>query len=116
MNAHHLGQDAAFEPVIKRNTGLCIGLYGNALTEVGSEHYEAHRILEEFYEPYRQRNAIPTVGAYNDALVQSLLAAGLSQEESQHARSMVEEQQRKYGLTPDSYLPTMPGRMNQRKG
>ena len=48
--AHHLSQNAAFKDVIPQNEGLAVELKGNAITDVGSPHYKAHKSLEGFLE------------------------------------------------------------------
>ncbi|AHE72928.1 hypothetical protein M942_11850 [Enterobacter ludwigii] len=46
--SHHLNQDAAFRDIIPTNSGAAIKLEGNAFTQPGIPHYEAHKSLEQF--------------------------------------------------------------------
>jgi hypothetical protein len=79
--AHHLNQDAAFKSVIPTNQGVSIKLEGNAFTEIGSPHFNAHASLDGFWNQFRRGGAnfgeVPTNLQYSRALADSLRAAGL---------------------------------------
>ena len=115
--AHHLSQDAAFRDVIPKQEGLCIELNGNAFTDVGSQHYNAHNSLEGFWNNYRKGGNLfgemPTIGEYNRALYNSLENAGLSDSDSVYSVLEAFKQQRSYGLSNMDLVPRIPGRINQ---
>ncbi len=116
--SHHLNQDAAFRSVIPREEGAAIKLRGNAFTERGSQHYEAHREMEAFWNQFRnggtRSGEVPTIAEYNQALEQSLRSAGLSARDTYDAVSSATRQQARYGLNPTDPVPRIPGRINQR--
>jgi hypothetical protein len=113
--AHHINQDAAFRDVIPRNDGLCLELEGNAFRDVGSPHYSAHENLESFWNKYRSKGDLhgntPTISDYNTALFDSLRAAGLSNSQAKIAVQNAIRQQSQYGLTGNSLVPRIPGRI-----
>ena len=51
--AHHISQNAAFGEVIPKSQGLAIELEGHASAGIGSQHYNAHTTLENFWNRYR---------------------------------------------------------------
>ena len=79
--AHHLNQDAAFRDVIPTKEGMSVKLEGNAFTEPGTPHYEAHRSMEGFWNQFRRggdrHGDIPTNLEYTRAVYDSMRAAGL---------------------------------------
>lgn len=79
--SHHLNQDAAYRDVIPREKGAAIKLEGNAFTEPGTPHYEAHRSMEKFWDQYRRggelNGQLPTNTQYTQALKRSLESSGL---------------------------------------
>ena len=118
--AHHLSQDAAFGSIIPRNEGLCVDLVGNAFTDVGTPHFEAHKSMEQFWNQYRKNGDLfgerPTVGEYNSALFKSLQSGGFSDANARHAVLRAYSQQKLYGFSNNDLVPRIPGRLNQRKG
>jgi len=117
--SHHLNQDAAFRDVIPKSDGLCIELEGNAFRDVGSPHYLAHENLENFWNNFRSKGDLygetPKISDYNVALYNSLRAAGLSDNQAKVAVQNAVKQQLQYGLTGDSFIPRIPGRINFKK-
>ena len=117
--AHHLNQDAAFRQVIPHNDGLCVELGGNAFSDIGSEHYNAHNSMENFWNDYRKGgtsyNERPTIGQYNRALYDSLINAGFSDSDAAYATYRASCQQQQYGLNNSDFVPRIPGRINQKK-
>ncbi len=117
--AHHLSQDAAFRDVIPKQEGLSIELEGNAFTDIGSQHYNAHNSLEGFWNNYRKGGdfygEMPTVGEYNRALYNSLGNAGISKMDSAYSVLEAFKQQRGFGLSNTDFVPRIPGRINQIK-
>jgi hypothetical protein len=79
-----LNQDAAFRDIIPYSQGEAMGLRGNAFTELGTPHFDAHRNPEGFWDQFRPGGARfrqrPTCGEYGQALEESLRAAGFSNE------------------------------------
>ena len=112
---HHLNQDAAFKDVIPSEEGLSIKLEGNILKDINSPHYRAHEIMEKFWDKYRNVKGIsvesPTIAEYNSALKKSLLHAGLTKRQVKQIMLKVIEQQQEYGLTLDSFVPRIPGKI-----
>lgn len=79
--SHHLNQDAAYRDRTPTNSGAAIKLGGNAFTDPGTPHYQAHKSLENFWNQYRRggelQGQIPTNIRYTQALKHSLESAGL---------------------------------------
>ena len=118
--AHHLNQDAAFKGVIPKNSGLCIELDGNAFIDIDSGHYKAHKSMEKFWDQYRKGGSkhgqYVSIADYNKALYNSLVDAGVPKQKALYAVRRAYEQQKYYGLKNNSYVPNIPGKINQRKG
>ncbi|HEX7654202.1 MAG TPA: RHS repeat-associated core domain-containing protein, partial [Verrucomicrobiae bacterium] len=87
--AHHLNQNAVYRDVIPKGEGMSIELEGNAFTDAGSPHYNAHASLETFWDQFRPEGArfgeTPTNLEYTRALQESLRSAGLSETQVQQA-------------------------------
>ena len=112
QQAHHLNQNAAYRDIIPESEGLSVGLRGNAFTEVGSPHYEAHRSLESFWNQFRPGGArfreFPTNAEYGVALEQSLRAGGYSAEEASSIAAQAARQRAAYGLADTAQVPRIP--------
>lgn len=119
QQAHHLNQDAVFKNIIPKKNGLCIGLSGNAFGDNGSGHYNAHCSLERFWDLFRKGGSLygerPTVGAYNGALHDSVMAAGLNETQADFVVMKAQKQQENYNLYPESLVPRIPRRINQKR-
>ncbi|TCS37743.1 hypothetical protein EDC30_10335 [Paucimonas lemoignei] len=117
--AHHLNQDAVFKSVIKTNDGLAIRLEGNAFTEIGSPHYNAHRSLERFYNQFRKGGEfygeVPTNLQYSKALLNSLQEAGLARQQALEAVRASIGQRVNAGQLGGLEIPRIPNRINQVK-
>jgi hypothetical protein len=117
--AHHLNQDAVFKSVIKTNDGLAIRLEGNAFTEIGSPHYNAHRSLEGFYNQFRKGgdfySEVPTNLQYSKALLNSLQEAGLTRTQALDAVRASIKQRVDAGQLGGLEIPRIPNRINQAK-
>ncbi|VTS07938.1 Uncharacterized protein OS=Clostridium clariflavum (strain DSM 19732 / NBRC 101661 / EBR45) GN=Clocl_3206 PE=4 SV=1 [Tuwongella immobilis] len=117
QQAHHLNQNAVYRDIIPENEGLSVGLRGNAFTEVGSPHYNAHRSLEGFWNQFRRGGArfgqTPTNAEYGAALEASLRAGGLSPADAATVAAQAAQQRAAYGLAPTAPVPRIPGRINQ---
>jgi RHS repeat-associated protein len=117
--AHHLNQDAAFKSVIPTNQGVSIKLEGNAFSEIGSPHYNAHSSLEGFWNQFRRGGArsgeVPTNLQYSKALADSLRAAGLNPAQVQQALRASISQRVRAGQLGGLEIPRVPGRINQTK-
>lgn len=118
QQAHHLNQNAAFKDIIPESEGLAVAMRGNAFTDVGSPHYEAHRSLEGFWNQFRRDGArygqTPTNAEYGAALETSLRAGGLSADDAARVANQAAEQRAVYGLGPNDPVPHVPGRLNQK--
>jgi hypothetical protein len=117
VGGHHLNQDAAYRDVIPRKKGVSIELEGNAFTEPGTPHFEAHADMEQFWNQFRRGGArfgrLPTNLEYSRALQSSLRAAGLPEEEVRAAVRAATRQRVEYGLLGGDPVPRLPGRINQ---
>ncbi|MEI9997639.1 MAG: LysM peptidoglycan-binding domain-containing protein [Rhizomicrobium sp.] len=119
IQANHLNQDAAFRDLIPRNDGLAVGMRGNAFTEVGSAHYEFHSSLEEFWSPYRDVDSDlfglrPTNGEYGTAVEKALVQSGYTPSQAASISAQAAGQRASFGLTPETLVPRVPGRLPQR--
>ncbi len=117
--SHHLNQDAAYRDVIPTDSGAAIKLEGNAFTQPGTPHYEAHKSLEQFWNQYRKGGALygrlPTNLQYTQALKHSLEAAGLpAHQVNQAVRYSIQNRIQHEALGGMS-VPRIPGRINQVK-
>jgi RHS repeat-associated protein len=115
--AHHLNQDAAYRDVIPTNKGMSTKLEGNAFSEVGSPHYNAHESLEQFWNQYRRGGAkygeVPTNLEYSKAMVDSLKDAGYTQQEAMQIAAKAIEQRVEHGLLGGMPVPRIPSKINQ---
>lgn len=117
--AHHLNQDAAYRDVIPTREGMSVNIKGNAFTDIGSPHYEAHKSLEVFWNQYRKggvkEDLVTTNGDYGDALKASLKSAGYTDKEAINIANKAREQRYEYELFDNKGVPRIPGRINQRR-
>jgi hypothetical protein len=117
--SHHLNQDAVFGGLIARNDGVAIKLEGNAFTDVGSPHYNAHRSLEGFYNQFRKGGdlygEIPTNLQYSKALLNSLQDAGLSRPQAMEAVRFSIKQRIDVGQLGGLEIPRVPSKLGQVK-
>ncbi|EDM35112.1 Rhs family protein [Pedobacter sp. BAL39] len=117
--SHHLNQDAAFRDVIPRNKGAAIKLEGDAFREVGSNHYNAHASLEQFWDQYRvggeNFGLEPSIDEYNAALQRSLESTTLTPDQIDSAMLKAKLNQLEYGLNGTDNVPRIPGKINQVK-
>jgi RHS repeat-associated protein len=115
--SHHLNQDAAFKSAIPREDGAAIKLEGNAFSEIGSNHYNAHNSMEGFWNNYRAGGAlegsVPRINDYNRALFESLNTTTLTKGQIRNAMRNARANQVAHGLTKFSDVPRVPGRINQ---
>lgn len=115
--AHHLNQDAAFRSRIAQSEGVSVKLEGNAFTDVGTPHYNAHESMESFWDIYRRGGMdagnLPTNSQYNRALYNGLQESGLSPAEALRAVQAAKAQQLGAGLRGSDLVPRLPGRINQ---
>ncbi|WP_235775089.1 RHS repeat-associated core domain-containing protein, partial [Pectobacterium brasiliense] len=117
--SHHLNQDAAYRDVIPREKGAAIKLEGNAFTEPGTPHYEAHSSMEKFWDQYRRGGELngqfPTNTKYTQALKRSLEAAGLPSNQVNQAVKYSIQNRVQHGALGGMEVPRIPGRINQVK-
>ena len=117
MQANHLNQDAAFKSVIPSDEGVAVALRGNAITEIGSPHYEFHASLEAFWNNYRKGGELfgarPTNGEYGQAVQAALRAAGYSEADAARVAAAAAANRTAHGLSETGLVPRIPGRMNQ---
>lgn len=89
---------------------------GNIFKDKVSPHYEAHKELEAFWQPYRRKGTLrkskPTMKQYNKALYKSLQKAGLNEKESITAMRAAVKQQQEYGLKYNDTVPRIPRKIN----
>ncbi|WJM80005.1 hypothetical protein [Pectobacterium brasiliense] len=117
--SHHLNQDAAYRDVIPREKGAAIKLEGNAFTEPGTPHYEAHSSMEKFWDQYRKGGEfyreMPTNTQYTQALKRSMEAAGLPANQVNQAVRYSIQNRIQHGALGGMEVPRLPGRINQVK-
>jgi hypothetical protein len=98
---------------------MSIKLAGNAFKDINSPHYNAHESLEKFWAQYRRGGSkygeMPTNLEYTKAMVDSLKAAGYSQQEAMQIAREAIKQRIKYGLLGGEPVPRIPNRINQAK-
>jgi hypothetical protein len=115
--ANHLNQTAAYGETIPRSDGLTVVMQGNAITDVGSPHYEFHRVMEQFLEPYRRDNerygALPTNVQYGQAVERALIAAGFTRTQASQLAQQAAAERAAYGLDEAAKVMRIPGRINQ---
>lgn len=118
--AHHLNQHAAYRDVIPHSEGVAIAVRGNALYDVGSEHYIIHSVMEDFWAQFRgdgpRAGEKPTNREYGECMVRALMASGKAQSHAEAAAvaAAAREHRESYGLEEDALVPRIPGKMNQR--
>jgi RHS repeat-associated protein len=115
FQANHLNQNAAFRAVIPRDQGIATGLQGDALRQPGTPHYEFHRSLEEFWEPFRKSNKVPTNAQYGQAVERALTAAGVAPKEVKRLSALAAEQRAAFGLKPSTNVPRVPCRFGPKR-
>lgn len=117
--SHHLNQNAAFKSKIPKDEGAAVGLKGNAFTDIGSQHFNAHSSLEKFWGQFRRGGARagekPTVLEYNKALRQSLLDAGATKKEAGRLVKEARANQKEFGLELADEVPRIPRKLPQKK-
>jgi hypothetical protein len=116
VGGHHLNQDAAYRDVIPHRDGMTTPLSGNAFTQPGTPHYQAHADLEVFWNQYRKGGAkygeLPTNVEYSQALLNSLRAGSKTDTEAWGLTAAAMRQQIQYGLLGGQTVPRIPGRIN----
>ena len=126
--SHHLNQDNAFGSIIPRGDAAAIKLLGNALRDIGSDHYQIHYVMERFWDQFRKTGVKrksgkkylagitrPTVGQYNKMLKNALAATSLSPKEQCKALSSAKRSQAKHGIKEDDLVPNIPRTLGQKK-
>ncbi|PKB13885.1 LysM peptidoglycan-binding domain-containing protein [Janthinobacterium sp. 64] len=115
--AHHLNQNAVYKASIAPAQGLSILLRGNAFTESGSPHYEAHASLERWWDNYRGGGSLerqlPTNADYGSALKQSLIDGGMSPRDSARYSEGARQQRLGAGHPDAAAVPRLPRRIYQ---
>ncbi len=119
--AGHLNQDGAYGGVIPYKQGLAYPLQGNAITDVGSAHYEYHSFLEDFFDLYRPDmpgSLYPERPTNSDYLAASQKALQNAAVPIKTAKQLSEEaatQLQQFGLQPSDPIPNLPSKMNQKQ-
>lgn len=105
--------------MIPTNSGAAIKLEGNAFTQPGTAHYEAHKSLEKFWDQYSRGGALsgqhPTNLQYTQALKRSLEDSGLSAKQVNQAVRISIQNRIQHGVLGGQNVPRIPGRINQVK-
>jgi hypothetical protein len=118
--AHHLNQNAVYKASIPPAQGLSILLRGNAFTDRGSPHYEAHASLEGWWDAYRSGGSLdrqlPTNAEYGNALKQSLIDGGMSPADARRYAEGARQQRLAAGQADEAAVPRLPRRINQPGG
>jgi RHS repeat-associated protein len=113
--SHHLNQDAAYGAVIPHKQGVAVKLQGNAFSQKGSAHYEAHRALEDFWNVHRTMGTTPSNFEYLKALKSSLQSAGYTAPEAKELVRAAARNQLDHGFFGGQQAPKVPGKINQVK-
>jgi hypothetical protein len=116
--SNHLSQDASYRNAIPTKDGLATPMRGDAIREPGTPHFEFHRALEKFWEPYRSgelKGRRPTNGQYLVALYTALRSIGYSEMAARVLTEAAAAQQQAHGLTSEMPVPRLPSRMPQRQ-
>jgi len=117
VKGHHLNQDAAFKSSIPTKDGVATPLSGNAFTEPGTPHFEAHASLEVSWDQFRRGGArageLPTNLEYSQAPLRSLRAAGKAEAEAWVLVKAAAGDRVQHGLLGGMPVPRVPGRINQ---
>ena len=119
LQANHINQKAAFGSVIPDSKGAAVGMRGNAITDIGSPHYEFHKSLESFWAQFRPGGARagmrPTCGEYDGAIREALAASGFDGGTVSALADFAASNRRDYGLLDSSLVPRVPGPLNQKR-
>lgn len=98
---------------------MSVKLEGNAFTQPGTPHYDAHTSMESFWNQFRRDGErygeMPTNLEYSKGLLDSLRNAGYSTEEALDLTRQAIKQRVEYGLYGGESVPRIPGRINQVK-
>lgn len=113
--SHHLNQDAAYRNLIPREEGAAVKLEGNAFSQPGTPHFEAHASLESFWAPYRSAGGAPSNLDYSLALKRSLEAAGYSANQAQQLTREAIRNRLEYGALGGEPVPRVPAPVRQKK-
>jgi hypothetical protein len=118
-NVHHLNQDAAFRDRIPTDEGASVKIEGNAFTEPGTPHYEAHKSLEIWWNKFRRGGInfgkTPSNLAYTRALMASMSAAGFDGDAVYKIVRSAIKNRVNFNLLGGEEVPRIPGRINQKK-
>jgi hypothetical protein len=104
IQSNHLNQNGAYGEIIPKQEGISVGMRGNAITDVGSPHYDFHSNLEDFWNPYRRGGEFflqrPTNAQYGAALQDALIRAGYTPAEAAFLGRLAAGQRAARGLAP----------------
>lgn len=113
IGGHHLNQGAAYRSQIPYRDGLTADIPGNIFTQPNSPHYRAHQSLEAFWDLYRKggpfEGQVPTNAQYDQALRQSLLAAGYPPLQAHRLADAAAAERKAHGLSKHDKVPKVPG-------
>jgi hypothetical protein len=117
FQAHHLNQGAVYNSSFPYRSGQSILMQGNAITDAGSPHFEAHASLENWWTQYREGGDLygqrPTNSQYGQALNQSLLDAGLSPSDADKYAEIARQQRIANGAADNMSVSKIPKPLNQ---
>lgn len=115
--AHHLNQDAAYKSVIPTKAGISVRLQGDAIRDVGSQHYRFHQSMERFWTQFRRGGARygnqPSNREYSEALDKALREAGMNSSEASYLVGVARNNRAQFGLRETEPVPDIPNRLNQ---
>ncbi|MBZ5523866.1 MAG: hypothetical protein LAP21_16650, partial [Acidobacteriia bacterium] len=114
IQANHLNQNAAYGTVIPARDGLAVPMKGDVFADKNSPHYRFHRVLEDFWDQFRddgpRKDDMPTNAEYDAALRRALEAAGLDPEMVTRAADQARQQRLDFGLKDEAEVPRLPER------
>jgi hypothetical protein len=115
--AHHINQYAVYKHIIARNDGVSVKIFGDAINDVGSPHYNVHEVLakfwDRFYEGGPDFKLPPTNLELTRAQFDALIAGGFSRDEALMLIRHGIRQRVQYGILGGNEVPRRPNKFWQ---
>jgi hypothetical protein len=114
---NHLNQYAAFEADFmaagySRTQGAMIRLQGS-VQQIHSEHWQFHKLMDDWFDGHRNAQSAPTVDQYNAALFDTLHQMK-ARRAAEIGMILARKEQVALGLSNTSFLSTVPRRVTKR--
>ncbi len=115
--SHHLNQQGAYNDVIPPEKGVSVKVGGNAITDIGSQHYEIHNVMEQFWSQFRRGGPrygeLPTNLEYSEAVRNAARAAGFSESDVRMLVIQAIKERIVHGQLGGMPVPRIPRPLNQ---